>query len=348
MYFDLCDQNQSEFSDIFDLPWPNASPASHTKPQDQYGLPNLDLIPIDSSIANRMSPSYPASPGSRSGGGTLGNDDNHASSPVRDLGHLSVALYECARNLPSMPEVGVYPPGLSYISPGEKQSTRKVALFAIDELFQLTSKFVDTLKQLSHSELEANDTLLSTTPRSMPETVQPLLTYSPSSQSAPKTHALPGPGPFSHVDEATMLLVMSCHCRLVDTYISVLRMMQACIEHAITPQMEEDAVILLPKLQIGSHESPAVEVNAKKGLSPSASGMYMFMIIMVSTKLCEQMVELIGTGWGKEGNDKEMEGNTFLQSRRAMWDSMKGKTDGLAQDIDDMRRLLQQKSATAR
>jgi hypothetical protein len=125
-------------------------------------------------------------------------------------------------------------------------------------------------------------------------------------------------------------------------------MMQACIEHAITPQMEEDAVILLPKLQVGSHESPAVEVSAKKGLPPSASGMYMLMIIMVSSKLCERMVELIGTGPGKEGNDGGMEGNTFLQSRRSMWDSMKGKTDGLAQDLDDMRRRLQRKSPTAR
>lgn len=349
MYFELCDQIQSESFDNLNLSWLNTSLNLDTNLQDQYGSPNLDLITIDNGITDRASRSYPASPDSRSRDATLGKDDNYGSSPIQDLGNLNIALYECASKLPSMPGVGIYPPHLSYVSPSEKQSARKVALFAIDELFQLTSKFLDTLKRLSRSELDAEDPLLSTTQTIVPETVQPLLTCSPSSQSMFKTHDLSAASSFSHVDESTMLLIMSCHCRLVDTYISVLRMMQACIEHAITPQMDEDDAILLPKLQIGSHETPGVEVNAKTRLPPSTSGMYMLMIIIVSTKLCQQMADLIGTRRGNGRSDEEEgEGNTSLQPRRAMWDSMKSKTDGLMQNIDDTRHLLQEVPATAR
>lgn len=308
---------------------------------DAYGSLDLDLVPINNSMSRvshlRLSDSH--SPTRLE---TPSNDGYGSSSPVRDLANLNVAVHECATNLPSMPEAGLYPkPPII-----DKQSTRKVALFAIDELFRLTSEFVDALKRLASVESDTGAAFASSsveTTRTQPSL--PLLTHtqpSPAGQPVARTGSSLHSGPFSHVDEATMLLVMSCHCRLIDTHTSVFRMMQACIEYSIRPQMDKEAVIVLPRLQIGSHTAPAVQVDASTAVSPATSSMYMLMMTMFSTKLCEQMAEVMRTGQGKGGEREEgLPESALLEPQQAMWDTMKGQTDRLSRDIDVTRRMLQ-------
>lgn len=144
-----------------------------------------------------------------------------------------------------------------------------------------------------------------------------------------------------------MLLIMSCHTRLIDAFTSIFLMTKACIEHSIAPHLDKNANIVLPKLQIGSHETPEFKVDGKTMLSPSMSAMYMLLIVMFSTKLCDQMIEIIEIGQGKDlASREEKEENSSSRSpQQALWDSMKDKTAGLAQDIDATRCLLQRSPA---
>lgn len=344
---DLCYPTHSDSSGLVNCYWSSPSLHSQMNLLETYAPLNQDLVPINNNMSSASPPGL-TPPGSLSTFKSTSSSSNYIPSPVRSLANLNVALHECAEKLPTMPQVGVYPQNLPYLSPGEKQSAQKVASFAIDELFRLTSEFVDTLQRLSRHESDTDDTISPNTHAPRPQTVHSLLMYSPSGQGVLKTCTSLLPTPFSRVDEATMLLIMSCHCRLIDTLVSLFRMMQACVEHSITPQLDKEVVIILPRLEIGSHQVPELQVDAKSMLSPSTSSMYMLMVTMLSTKLCEQITEIIETGRGKEiGANEERQENSFLSSRQAMWEGMKDKTEVLARDIDTTRRLLQRSSTNS-
>ncbi|KAF2971680.1 hypothetical protein GQX73_g1868 [Xylaria multiplex] len=53
---------------------------------------------------------------------------------------------------------------------------------------------------------------------------------------------------FSHLDEATLLLFLSCHCRLVEIYESLFQAIQRCIKGPHTTS-HSPAGIILPQLQ---------------------------------------------------------------------------------------------------
>ena len=340
---------QIESSDTLNLSWASPWLRSEMNTLDPHGSLDFDLVPTNNNMLSRASLLHLESPNLPSRFEHPSTCSNYPSSPIRDLANINVALHDCAGKLPSMPEVGVYPPSFSPLSTDEKQSARKVALFALDELFCLTSEFIDILKRISQAGNGTDVGRTATSNTTRLETVSPVLTTSRSpypGHPLPSIGVTPPSGPFSDLDEATMLLIMSCHCRLVDTYVSIFRMMQACIEYVIKPQMVKDAVIILPRLQFGSHEAPAMQVDAKTMLSPDTSSMYMLMVTTFSTKLCEQLTEVIGTEQGKGRCGKaENQGISSLQSRQAMWDSMKDKTDCLARDIDRTRCMLQKAAA---
>ena len=71
--------------------------------------------------------------------------------------------------------------------------------------------------------------------------------------------------------------------------------------------------------------------------------MYMLIITIFSTKLCEQLAEAMQMGQEKDGKGEERgNGAAASDSRRGMWNTMNVGTDRLSREIDVTRRLLQQ------
>ena len=341
----LCNPMQSDSCQMQDHSWSSTLLNSVMSTPDPFRSFDMDLVHLDSGTMSRENLFHPVGtplptrlePPSK-------ESIYSSSSAIRDLANLSIALHDCATKLPSMPEVGVFPP---HISLREKQSARKVALFAIDELFGLTSEFIATMKRLSFADPETDSAIdLDNADNLRTESATPLLTFSqPLARSQPSARLRINdqPLPFSHLDESTTLLIMSCHSRLIETYVSLFRMMHACLEFNVVPQLEEGAVIILPRLQVGSFAAPSIEVRTGTMPSPGTTSMYMLIITIFSTKLCEQLAEAMQMGQEKDGKGEERgNGPAASDSRRGMWNTMNVGTDRLSREIDVTRRLLQQ------
>ena len=336
---------QSDSCQMQDQSWSSTLLNSVMSTPDPFRSFDMDLVQFDSGTMSRENLLHPVStplptrlePPSR-------ESIYSSSSAVRDLANLNIALHDCATKLPSMPEVGVFPP---HISLREKQSARKVALFAIDELFGLTSEFIATMKRLSFADPETDSAIdIDKADNHRTESGTPLLTFSqPLARSQPSARLSTNdqPLPFSQLDESTTLLIISCHSRLIETYVSLFRMMHACLEFNVVPQLEEGAVIILPRLQVGSFAAPSIEVRTGTMPSPGTTSMYMLIITILSTKLCEQLAEAMQMGPEKDRRGEERgNGAAASDSRRGMWNTMNVGTDRLSREIDVTQRLLQQ------
>lgn len=263
-------------------------------------------------------------------------------SSFQKLAIVNVALYECAAKLPSMAKAGT-----SSADTGNngQRSSRKATSFAIDELFRLTTEFIDVMKCLVERETSATSSSIDMTQPGARPSLSPIAYNQPLSYAGrpitPTSMALPSTS-ISHVDEATMFMVMSCHCCLTEIYLSMFEMMQACIEHSLAPQMDKDWAIVLPQLQIGSLASPPVHVDINVPLSSTMASMYMLMITMLSSKLWMEVADIM-----RAGGDVQ---TGFTPSPRCiltdtMWNAVTDKTDRLSQTIDDTKRLLRRSSA---
>ena len=222
---------------------------------------------------------------------------------IRELANLSIALYDCAANLPSQSKACMKLGGTNNEENTWNETTsRQKRLFVLDEVFRLTTKFIDVVGILSGKGRDpGEDSPISafTTPNtevSLPIDVNQQMSYDGAELTANGSKVL-----FSHVDEATILMLMSCHCRLTEIYLSIFQMMQACIEYSFPPQVEDTWTVVLPQLQMGSHAAPPIQVDANTSLSRVTASMYMLMITMFSSQLCARVADVMGAA-GNQGS----------------------------------------------
>lgn len=254
-------------------------------------------------------------------------------STVAKIARLEVELYECGLKLPSSVETGSI-----------KIATRKAKLFALDELFHLTTDFLDILNSLSHEQSE--DILTSSLMNPMQPRARsnfPQVTNSqppspPTQRAGMKTRETSGS--ISYVDQATRFMIISCHCRLTEIYTSLFQMMQACIEHSLAPRKGNDWAIILPELQVGSIASPPVHVDINTPVSPSTSSMYMLIITMLSSQLWERLADAMGVG---DCITLGTDSRSLLTD--AVWNAVMDKNSHMSQTIENTRLLLQRYSA---
>jgi hypothetical protein len=175
---------------------------------------------------------------------------------TRELARLNVELYEHAAKIPVLPA--------AVATAAEKASGRgggsqKAKLFATDETFHLTKRFIDTIKSLCHAECKS-------TPRPLDGTkplngrqgmlALPSATFGQQLDHVGSTYPDPSWGPsstsFLHADEATILMILSCYCRLTDIYVSIFKRMQACMNPPKPRMTDKEFVVVLLQLQLGS------------------------------------------------------------------------------------------------
>jgi hypothetical protein len=175
---------------------------------------------------------------------------------------------------------------------------------------------------------------------------------------------------FLRADEATILIFLSCYCRLTDIYVSVFKLMQACMNSPKPPMIDKDYVVVLPQLQVGSYIAPCISVDSNASLSSSTTSIYMLMTTMFSSQLYDQLAEVMRAGACSSDNDPARldSGEKNLQAQRRKDDgsfagqkspsalpssftdkvqhSVTSRTDDLLQTIDIIRKMLQNFSVT--
>ena len=248
------------------------------------------------------------------------------------LARLNASLFECAAKLPNMTKT------VEDVTSRVVRTSRAQTLFVIDELFNLTTEFIGAMKCLLLVDCE-KAAAMSPTNSAQPSTqsMSHLAAPMPSSESVVSSHV---PRSSSQIDEATTFTLMACHCKLTEIYASLFKMMEACINYSLSPNLREDWAIILPKLEVGSITSPPVHVDANRPLSPpSASAMYMVLVTMISSQLWEQLRDVVTAR-------SDVDASQFSRAvGNAMWNSLRYRTDRMSQNIDATKHLLQRHSA---
>ena len=248
---------------------------------------------------------------------------------IQRLASLDVALYECGLKIPSSINAGSDSIGIG---------TRK------SKLFRLTTEFLDNFSCLSHEAGQLNLSPSSTIQtESDAESTLPLFTYSLRLSKTIQPAGIEEPTrPFPPLDEATMFMIVSCHCRLTEIYVSLFEMMQACSKHSLAPRRDKDWSIILPQLQVGSIASPPAHVDINTPVSSATSSMYMLMITMLSSQLWEQFADKTRVS---DGISVRFGSRSVLT--KTVWDNVTDKNDRMSQTIDNTRRLLQRQCVVA-
>ncbi len=270
---------------------------------------------------------------------------------IRKLAELNVAVHECGGKFPSIAQMSSAT-SIDIGSSNEVNGTRKIVLFAIDDLLRLTTDFIDILKCLCPAEDTTNASMASIDPKK--------LSVEPGSQWKPQT--LPqyeepssirqqaqctGIGISSRIsklDEGTIFMIMSCHSRLAEIFSSIFQMIRACIEFSLAPLKSDDLGVILPQLQVGSFASPPIYVDLKTPLAPAKSSAYMFMVMMLSSQLWEQLAEVMAarphSGMGSVRASSDVLVDT-------VWNTMLDRTNDMSKTINTTRNLLQRSSVVA-
>ncbi|KUJ06447.1 uncharacterized protein LY89DRAFT_743775 [Mollisia scopiformis] len=259
-------------------------------------------------------------------------DDPLAPTPpsmVQLLANLDVALYECSLRLPSPLK-----PGINSVGVGMGKSK----MFALEELFRLTTDFLAVLTSLAHEGDELNVSTSSTTQtESNADSMLPFFAYSQRFSKITNSAGMEeSTRHLSSLDEPMIFMLMSCHSRLTEIYASLFQMMRACIEHSITPRRDKDWAVILPQLQVGSIASPPVQVDIDNPVTPATSSMYMLMITMLSSQVWHQLANKMRVS---DGIFATLRSGSVLTE--AVWYKIMDKNDRMLQTIDETRHLLQ-------
>ena len=353
---ELCYPISEDLADMHCF-WPNpfCEPVNMMSLLDQYG--SIDVINQD-----RLCDSFPSP--------DIASSHSEAATSlaltIRNLANLNIALYDCAAKLPSMSEVGEKTARTA--SHGRSAQAKK--LFVFDELFRLTSEFINVIKCFSCVAHDSSIIPLPTPdpkPSSTTEAQSPFTPIWPTDPIITTTTDLRKPDISQiHLDEGTLLMIMSCHYRLTDMYISIFQMMQACLEFSVIPSMDQDKdndwAIILPQYQVGSFTVPSVQVDANgttsssSPLSSSTASMYMVMITMLSSQLCETLAGMmhmrevgqdVGSG-GESGGESPSSGRKGkgrgTGDRPLFKATVTDRTNRLRHTIDITKQLLQRSS----
>ncbi|KAF2811009.1 uncharacterized protein BDZ99DRAFT_570284 [Mytilinidion resinicola] len=336
MYPDSCYSNGSGPSkqSILDMDW--STNYGDMMTTNQMADANLTNVNEDTMIyaGNRPSPRISISDSRIEYQNTEDYPKTSPTSAVHKLAALNVALYECAAQIPSVSKEGIISAG------GDPRKSQKATVFAFDELFRLTTDFIEVVKDLSVEEPTANPPLSSTDltqPSTQPSL--PLVTYTHPSLST-NTTPLPSSLPtalFAHVDEPTLLLLSSSLTRLATIYASIFEKIYLCLEHSATPVIGRDWAIILPRISVGSIASPPVRVDNDTPLvSKTESSLYMLVFTMLAGQLWGQVGEGMGLGDGAKDGRGLMD---------VMWDSVRERVEGMVRMVEDTKGLLQRYSA---
>ncbi|KAI1365593.1 hypothetical protein F5Y08DRAFT_172141 [Xylaria arbuscula] len=254
------------------------------------------------------------------------------------LTSLNMALYECASKLPSIePRRGERAdrPRTPH-NMNMNNNRREATLLALDEVFCATNDFINILQSL-----------YPTAPDQPPARMQHyhggLNTLSP--LPSPSSRIQPPP----HLDEATTLLFLSCHCRLADIYESIFRAVQHCIDSSFSLSVSHQiAGVILPQLQVGGFGgvfSPALRVDFTGPALPATTvSMYLALTMTLSSQLWTQIMEAMRKGGGEGGRascsriSRDLVDTAELSD--STWDMALRRTHRLSRDIEVIQSSL--------
>ena len=222
---------------------------------------------------------------------------NSAAFCIQQLAGLSVSLHAHAATIPppssqSLPSQVCQSKDASPVESGTAEvrspnatpldrDTQKRQGFEIDHTFRLTQTLIDIYPCFISTAIQRQPDQSHT--HSNPQNPQQVA-ESESLQSIDETnHPHVTPPRKSTIDQASILLLLSCHLRLIDIYESIFSHIQACMESSKRSACHAEQTMHAPELRIGS-------------FAPSASAaipMQVMLVIHLASQLLDRARELV-------------------------------------------------------
>jgi len=242
---------------------------------------------------------------------------------MRRLSQLSIDLFEHSKTVPPQ---SIHDP--DHIS--NQKLSEDYDKYTVEDTFRLTQDLVEIYPRF----MAAFFTSETNTP-SFTSTEDNISTGS----SEFSTQATPSPAdtqrtqPEMPFDHSSVLLILSCHLRLISVYDELFKHMKRCIIQkgiALTPQQ---ARLTSPQMKIGSYTPPP----------SSAVPMQMLLLIQFSTQLFHYAADLAsevrrGEPSSSTGeSENESVGDMALAMARAAADNVESRAKSMSQELGDMR-----------
>ena len=262
--------------------------------------------------------------------------DSHSESDcIRKLSQLSTDLYEHSNTIPPMT---IYdPPPADMGDDGVYQGTQgcqDYSKYHVDETLRLTQNLIDVypaflnafLPHLTSQSSNASSTWSSNTNL---ETAQH---PSASSTTSSYKHAI------QSLDHSAILLILSCHLRLISIYEALFQHMKICFDERGVVKPPQQATLSVPQLKIGDFTPP-----------PSAAiPMQMLLLVQFASRLFNYAADLASEVREPEQGTPESDSSNggssddTLALTRAAAENVKARAGNMSQELGAMRILMLQ------
>jgi hypothetical protein len=258
------------------------------------------------------------------------------SSCIRKLSQLSIDLFDHSHTIPPL---SMYDSSSDNAQDDsiyfEPQTCQDYSGYRVDETFRLTQNLVDIYPTflsafLPHPMSQSSNASSTWSPDRMSNTYFGTAQHSTTDSSKAST--------LQALDHSSILLILSCHLRLISIYEALFTHMQLCFDqegHVRTPQQEPFNV---PQLKIGDFTPP-----------PSAAiPMQMLLLVQFATRLSNYAVDLAseigepeqGTPQSESSNGNSS--NETLALTRAAAENVKSRASRMSQELSTMRIMMLQ------
>lgn len=242
----------------------------------QYGRPISplpDMNPTRSTLAVALH-----TPQLQLWGGDVRKHQQSVSQCIRQLSDLSHCLYEHSTTIPPTSIYDPVPDGQSYVDVMNARA-QDYANYKVDDTFQLTQELVDIYPSFINIFMR----------RKIPKAFHSCHASAAFDSDNSDSRSGEPSGPISPslsdplaLDHSSILLIISCHLRLIEIYGELFKHMKVCIEQKGVVCTTQQASFTAPTLRIGDYVPPAT----------TSVPMQMLLLLHFATSLCDNAVEL--------------------------------------------------------
>lgn len=258
------------------------------------------------------------------------------SESIRKLSELSIKLYEHGATVP--PQSIHDDPEVANMQEGWVQD---YSGYRFDETFQVTQDLID----LYPSAINA-----CTSPESHQSTSSTPSTNSssdttPSTDSGTPSDAPPSKN--SSIDHSVILLVLSCHLRLIDIYEKLFKHMDKCIEKKGVgcALHRKNGAVGEPAVNIGAMTAPTLTIGSYAPPPSSAVPMQMLLLLQLASQLASHASDLEAQVKDGEGHRENAAAGNIGGAFHASWaaaENLKGRANNMTRELGELRgKMLQ-------
>ena len=258
---------------------------------------------------------------------------------IRKLSQLSADLFEHGNTIPPM-SIYESPPasnGDCGVLP-ENQGGPDYSKYNVSETLRLTQGLIDIYPAflnafLPHPTSQSSNASSAWSSESMSNTYFETAQHSSTSSTASSHKRSP-----QSLDHSSILLILSCHLRLLGIYEALFSHMQTCYEQRGNIKSPHEAGLRVPLLKVGDFVPP-----------PSAAiPMQMLLVVQFASQLFNYAADLAAeirepeSETTQQDSPSESSSNDTLALTRAAAENVKARASNMAQELKAMRILMLQ------